>query len=116
MTAAKSPSKPCKGSGFRRKSARGRQVLKSDHRLAGLRKPYHKPYRAGVSDRPAGIEAFPAQRAGLQQGFGNAQASRGAAFRRLQFCAPTSHARDNSSRSGGARRKAVEFRTSRGND
>jgi len=39
MTAAKSPSKPRKGSGFRRKSARGRQVLKSDHKESHSIKP-----------------------------------------------------------------------------
>src|SRR5438477_86553 len=54
---------------------------------------------ACIAERTSGIEAVSAQRAGLQQERGNAQARGRNSLRRLQLRSETSHARHNAKRS-----------------
>ena len=61
------------------------------------------------------LKRFERKGLGIQQGFGNAQTGGRVVSWRLQFRSPTSHAWNDASRGRWSGRKAVEFRTGRGN-
>jgi hypothetical protein len=86
--------------------------------LLGNREPILTPSWQSVTPikRPWMRSRQRAQKAWLQQKFGDAQAGRGASFWRLQLRSQTSHARNHASRGRWTGRKTVEFRTRRGND
>ena len=62
------------------------------------------------------LKRFQRKGLGYSKELGNAQAGRVAPFRRLQLCPPASQPWNHASGSCWPRRKAVEFRKSRGND
>gem|GEM_PF-6255004 len=82
-------------------------------KLAGLRKPYHEPRRARISDCASGTKEIWSQNARIQQKRRNAQARGRNSFRRLQLCAETSQPWNDASRGCRTGRKAVDFRKGR---